>query len=715
MLLWIRVNLGIANEKSEKCQLGFVDIAHGERSGEGCGTIQVGEGVQDELWGRKGHSTILARKGVIGLLDSEDSTVTYMEVSSPFKDLLDIGSPGVVVYEYDGRTMHLPSLDYVPGPEHPPSSDYVHGLEHPPLPVYVLYVLKPAYLEFIPPEDDVLLAEEHPLPAAVSPTIDLPSYITKSDPEEDPEEEDDEDPEEDPADYPTNSDDDDKEEKSSGYDFDDEELLAIPTSPPSPLTSYSLPLPQIPSPPIPASLTHPLGYKAAMIWLRAESPSTSHPLLLPPPIVIPYTRASMAMMKADSPFTYILAPRSETPPSRTPPFLPIPLPTSSPPLLLPSTNRRAYVLEVTLPPQKRLCIAIGPRFEVEECSFAPTARPTGGFRAYYGFVDTLDAEIRRDPDREIGYEIIDVWEDLNEIVEEIPATDDDKLLMSGQLNSQRRDRRSHARTARLMESKARASREAWVQSMDASNMTRSESKMVALQSQQRPARDPTHPEVPKEASIIFSYDLKKMAPTRRTTRASPAMKTTTTPVTNAQLKALIDQGVADALTAHNANRIQNGDDSYDSGTGIRKTERTTLECTNTDFLKFENQVKFATCTLYGIALTWWKSHVKTVGQDATHSMSWSTLIKMMTAMRIFFKESDKIEKYVDGLLDMIHGSVMASMPKTMQNAVEFATKLMDKKIHTFSERQTENKRNSEDTSRNNQNVGFKGLHGVTTA
>ncbi|GJT11415.1 putative reverse transcriptase domain-containing protein, partial [Tanacetum coccineum] len=48
--------------------------------------------------------------------------------------------------------------------------------------------------------------------------------------------------------------------------------------------------------------------------------------------------------------------------------------------------------------------------------------------------------------------------------------------------------------------------------------------------------------------------------------------------------------------------------------------------------------------------------------------------------RMFPEESDKIEKYVDGLPDMIHGSVMASKTKTMQDAIEFATKLIDKKI-----------------------------------
>ncbi|GJQ92144.1 putative reverse transcriptase domain-containing protein [Tanacetum coccineum] len=47
---------------------------------------------------------------------------------------------------------------------------------------------------------------------------------------------------------------------------------------------------------------------------------------------------------------------------------------------------------------------------------------------------------------------------------------------------------------------------------------------------------------------------------------------------------------------------------------------------------------------------------------------------------------DKIEKYVGGLPDMIHGSVMASKSKIMQDAIKFATELIDKKIYTFAER-----------------------------
>nr|GFD07223.1 hypothetical protein [Tanacetum cinerariifolium] len=64
------------------------------------------------------------------------------------------------------------------------------------------------------------------------------------------------------------------------------------------------------------------------------------------------------------------------------------------------------------------------------------------------------------------------------------------------------------------------------------------------------------------------------------------------------------------------------------------------------------------------------------------------------------EESDKIEKYIEILLDMIHGSVVASKPKTLQEAVEIATELMDKKIRTFAERETASKRKFENTSRN---------------
>ncbi|GJS32183.1 putative reverse transcriptase domain-containing protein [Tanacetum coccineum] len=268
-----------------------------------------------------------------------------------------------------------------------------------------------------------------------------------------------------------------------------------------------------------------------------------------------------------------------------------------------------------------------------------------------------------------------------------------------------------------------------------------------------------------------------MAP-KRATRSTPVTTTpaptatTTTSVTNAQLQAMIDQGVTAALAARDANR--NGDDSHTSGTGGRRTERVVRECTYQDFMKckplyfkgtegvveltqwfermetvfcisnchVENQVKFSTCTLLAGALIWWNSHVMTISHDAAYAMTWADLRKKMTdkycprnemkkleaelwnlkvkgtdvigynqhfqelallCVRMFPEESDKIERYIGGLPDIIHRNIVASKPKTMQEAVEMATELRDKKVITITKRQAENKRKFENTSRNNQN------------
>ncbi|GKA43146.1 putative reverse transcriptase domain-containing protein [Tanacetum coccineum] len=75
----------------------------------------------------------------------------------------------------------------------------------------------------------------------------------------------------------------------------------------------------------------------------------------------------------------------------------------------------------------------------------------------------------------------------------------------------------------------------------------------------------------------------------------------------------------------------------------------------------------------------------------------------LLCVRMFPEESNKIERYVGGLPDMIHGNIVASKPKTMQEAVEMATELIDKRVSTIAERQAENKRKFKNTSRNNQN------------
>ncbi|GKF13909.1 hypothetical protein Tco_0055371, partial [Tanacetum coccineum] len=83
--------------------------------------------------------------------------------------------------------------------------------------------------------------------------------------------------------------------------------------------------------------------------------------------------------------------------------------------------------EVFLPPQKRLCFAFGPRYEVGESSSALATRPTRGFRADYNFIATLDREIRRDSEREVGYGITNTWDEMLEDMPGAPATDETEL------------------------------------------------------------------------------------------------------------------------------------------------------------------------------------------------------------------------------------------------------------------------------------------------
>ncbi|GJR58439.1 putative reverse transcriptase domain-containing protein [Tanacetum coccineum] len=161
-----------------------------------------------------------------------------------------------------------------------------------------------------------------------------------------------------------------------------------------------------------------------------------------------------------------------------------------------------------------------------------------------------------------------------------------------------------------------------------------------------------------------------MPPKKRTT-----IKTITTPMTGAAIKAPIAQGVADALAKYEAHRSSGkiGDDSHE------------LELTGGSEGTYTPRIVIGQSELIGNALTWWNSHVKTVSHVVAYGMTWKTLKKMMTykycprgeikkleielwnlkvkgtdvlsynqrfqelalmCSRMFPKESDEVEKYV---------------------------------------------------------------------
>ncbi|GJX18418.1 putative reverse transcriptase domain-containing protein [Tanacetum coccineum] len=140
------------------------------------------------------------------------------------------------------------------------------------------------------------------------------------------------------------------------------------------------------------------------------------------------------------------------------------------------------------------------------------------------------------------------------------------------------------------------------------------------------------------------------------------------------------------------------------------------------------------------ALTWWNSHVQTVGIDEAYEISWKDLMKLMIEVyyprneihklekelwnlsvkgtdvasytRQFHEltllnpimvpeEEDKIERFIWGLPDNIQGNVTSSKPTRLQDAINMANGLIDQKVCAYAARNAENKRKLENTPRDN--------------
>nr|GFB24015.1 hypothetical protein [Tanacetum cinerariifolium] len=455
-------------------------------------------------------------------------------VSSPYERRSGDVSPGVDgplvmpedPYAYVVSVFQaLPLPDYVLGPEEPEQA--------PPSPVYIPYVSEPVY----------------PEPAAASPTAESPGYIPESDPNVDPEEDDDEDPEEDPADYLADHDDQEEEEEHSGDDADEEDEEQDEDDDDQeeeeehsgddadeedeeqdeddddeeeehPALADFIP----PSPAL--RVTARISFRPQPSTLSFTKEDAERFLAMPIPPPSPLTLLSSPLPQIPSP-----------PLQASPHILPIPLPAVSPPLQLLSSYHRADRPEVTLPPQKSLSIVHCPGYKAGKSLVAAAARSIEGRRADYGFVDSVEAEIRRRRAEDIGYGV-------NTRVTELAAVQeqDTQDIYGVMEDTQGRRLDVLKRLARIL--------------YDLGHLATALGEIRSLQ-----AREQAHAE----------NGTKKAAP-KRTTRLNPgatlnpnqAPSTTTTTVTNAQLQAMIDQGVNAALTARDANRT--GDDNHTSGT-----------------------------------------------------------------------------------------------------------------------------------------------------
>ncbi|GJW78177.1 putative reverse transcriptase domain-containing protein [Tanacetum coccineum] len=279
---------------------------------------------------------------------------------------------------------------------------------------------------------------------------------------------------------------------------------------------------------------------------------------------------------------------------------------------------------------------------------------------------------------------------------------DERAFLRARVNALFRDRRFHRHTAMYLDREATYARRAWTGSEERSAAI--EAHVKTLESQLTielgrietlEARDLEPQDKPAEAGS--SSSIVKMAPRKRTKRTPPATATTT-PIINAQLKTLIEQGVAAALAERDANMSENGDNSHNSGTGGIGQVSTVYECTYTDFLKCQPMNFKGTKGVIG--LTQWVEKMESIfltsnctiaSQDAAYTMPWTALKRMITDKYCPRGEIKKMEsEYWDLRLKW-------------KEVIEFATEMMDKKMLTVAEHQAENKRKFEDTSRNNHN------------
>ncbi|GJT07907.1 hypothetical protein Tco_0842369 [Tanacetum coccineum] len=492
-----------------------------------------------------------------------------------------------------------PSPDYVPGlrskKQAPPSPDYVPGPEH---------------------ADDEIVAEDQARSEDGPPTSTSPKLCPQRDDGDDEDE-----PLEEDDDVNIEADEDKEEEEHPAPA--DSVVVALPTTDQAPSAEETESFETDESAATPPPQTPPYRVDS---WVSIQS--------RPTPV---WSDAEVARLLAIStPPSSPLSPWSSPLPRIPSPSLPL-IPSPSLPL---STTLTCVISSTTSLPYSFIWLS----------SCMDTARA-----ADYGFVATMDREIRRDPEREVGYGITDS--------SEVEIRELHACLIA---------KRRQAVTSEMLKADHRRSTEMRELRTADRDHTQGRCDTAAIKDMLPPLQD------------IRDLAGGKIMPPRKAprTRTTPATTTNTTSVTNAQIYAMIDQGVTTALAARDANR--NGDDSYTSGTSTEGVVELTqwFERMETVFrishYSVENQIKFSTCTLLA-------------GTDVIgYNQRFQELA--LPCVRMFPEESDKVERYVGGLPDMIHRSVVASKPKTMHEATKMATELMDKKISTLAECQAENKR-----------------------
>ncbi|GJV73466.1 putative reverse transcriptase domain-containing protein [Tanacetum coccineum] len=196
-----------------------------------------------------------------------------------------------------------------------------------------------------------------------------------------------------------------------------------------------------------------------------------------------------------------------------------------------------------------------------------------------------------------------------------------------------------------------------------------------------------------------------MAPTTRRGPNTPVNNTNPNNMTPESIQAMIDQALLRNST--------NGDGSHSSRRDNQRNVKTTRPCFYADFMKCQPLNFKGTEGVVGAALTWWNGQIRTLGPEA-YAMTWEVLKKKMTdkycpqgkikklEIELWNLKVKKVDKYISGLPDNIYGNVKSAIPKMLDETIELANDLMDQKLRTYTEKQFDNKRKADDSSRNNQ-------------
>ncbi|GJQ91971.1 putative reverse transcriptase domain-containing protein [Tanacetum coccineum] len=281
-------------------------------------------------------------------------------------------------------------------------------------------------------------------------------------------------------------------------------------------------------------------------------------------------------------------------------------------------------------------------------------------------------------------------------------------------------------------------------------MSDMQAELLALREQQRRARQPgpearipDHQEGSGDADshirdlcyciiLLDDYFIQIMAPTTRRGPNTPVNDTNPNNMTPESVQAMIDQALLRNST--------NGDGSHSSHGDNRRNVQTARPCFYADFMKcqplnfkgaegvvgltrwiekmesvfnisgcaVENQVKFATCTLLGAALTWvksrtcgielWNSNVK--GKTDVPALQWNVSRVTLICTSLLPMKLRKLTSTSVDFLTTFMGTSKLLNPRELDETIELANDLMDRKLLTYAERQSDNKRKADGSSEN---------------